>query len=100
MTILEIAQYDPEQHQERRELINWLDANQILWKRCMVSGEPKYMGSIWIDVLFDTENPLYQKVAEHCENPDGSMKIPNVDFCYIPLEMALKKQKGQGDRFD
>lgn len=92
MTILEMAQYDPEQHQERRELINWLEANRITWKRCAIQGEPKYMGAIWIDVPFDTENLQYRKVVEHCENPDGSMKIPAVDFEYLPLEMALKTQ--------
>ena len=43
-----------------------------------------------IDVPYDEANPVCQKLADHLENPDGSMKIEGVNFYYMPLEEAMK----------
>lgn len=79
----------------RQQVIAWLDQNQIGWRMCggfadensMVSG---YYGRIYIDVPFDTNDPVYQKLSNYLETPEGEMKLAGVKFCYLPLEMAMK----------
>lgn len=78
----------------RQQAIAWLDQNQIEWRECghianenMMCG---YRGRIYIDVPFDLENIVFQKLSEHLETPEGEMKIAGVTFCYLPLEVAMK----------
>lgn len=79
----------------RQQVIAWLNQNQIEWRICgyvadensMVSG---YLGRIYIDVPFDTTDPVYQKLSDYLETPSGEMKFEGVKFCYLPLEMAMK----------
>lgn len=49
----------------RKQIISWLDQNQIAWCMCagvadenMMGGE--YLGRIYVDVPFDTKDPIYQ----------------------------------------
>lgn len=79
----------------RQQVIAWLDQNQIDWYMCghfanenTMGGE--YQGRIYIDVPFDTNNPIYQKLSDYLETPEGEMKLPGVKFCYLPLEKAMK----------
>lgn len=80
---------------ERNELIHWLTENNIEFQPCFgvaVDGlliQP-YLGHLYLDVVFDENDPVYKKLVNHLENQDGSMKNPNVKFMYLPLEMALK----------
>lgn len=79
----------------RREVIQWLDQNQINWSICgfiadensMIGG---YFGRIYIDVPFDTTDPTYQKLSDYLETPEGEMKLKGVEFRYLPLEMAMR----------
>lgn len=79
----------------RQQVIAWLNQNQIEWQMCghvadensMVGG---YHGRIYIDVPFDTADPVYQKLSGYLETPEGEMKLEGVKFCYLPLEMAMK----------
>lgn len=78
----------------RQQVIAWLEQNQIEWSLCghianenMMCG---YRGRIYIDVPFDTENAIFQKLSGYFETPDGEMKIDDVVFCYLPLEIAMK----------
>ena len=47
-------------------------------------------GDIYIDVPFDTDNPVFQKLSSYLETPDGVMKIDGVVFCYLPLDVAME----------
>lgn len=79
----------------RQQVIAWLNQNKIEWRICggfadensMVEG---YYGRIYIDVPFDTNDPVYQKLSGYLETPEGEMKLTGVRFCYLPLEMAMK----------
>ena len=79
----------------RQQIIAWLDQNQIGWSHCghfadenMMGGG--YQGRIYVDVPFDTKDPIYQKLSDYLETPNGKMKFKGVKFCYLPLEMAMK----------
>ena len=78
----------------RQQVIAWLNQNQIEWRECghvanenMMCG---YRGRIYIDVPFDTENPVFQKLSGYLETPEGEMKIDGVVFCYLPLDVAME----------
>jgi len=78
----------------RQQVIAWLVQNQIEWNMCgHIASENVmcgYRGQIYIDVPFDTVNPVFQKLSGYLETPDGEMKISGVVFCYLPLEMAMQ----------
>ena len=78
----------------RQQVIAWLEQNQIEWRECghfanenMMCG---YRGRIYVDVPFDPNNPVFQKLSEHLETPEGETKITGVTFCYLPLDVAMK----------
>ena len=78
----------------RQQITEWLESNEINWRPCgyvantnMMIG---YQGQIYIDVPFDTTLPDYKKLAGFLENPDGTMRLSNTLFCYLPLEHAMK----------
>ena len=78
----------------RQQMIAWLDLNKIEWCECgHVANENimcGYRGRIYIDVPFDTENSVFQKLSSYFETPDGVMKIDGVVFCYLPLDVAMQ----------
>lgn len=86
--------YDWESSESRKEIIQWLNNNQIIWQECGdVANEnsmDSYGGQIYIDVLFDVEDPTYSRLAGYLENPDGSMRLPGVLFCALQLHVAMK----------
>ena len=85
---------DWENHSIRKQIILWLDENGISWQHCGDVANPNcmppYMGQIYIDVPYDKNLPEYQKLETYLENPDGSMRLPGVNFYCCPLEMAMK----------
>lgn len=78
----------------RQKIMEWLTANNIPFSPCghiaRENGMYPYLGQLYIDVPFDETNPVYQKVRDHLENPDGTMKIDGVRFCYYTLELAME----------
>ncbi|MBV4396409.1 hypothetical protein KU392_03940 [Advenella alkanexedens] len=88
-----------EDYQARKMIINWLDNNNYQWHECghinWRNGWQRYGydGRIYLDTPYDVENEKYMLLQEYLENPDGSMKYPDVHFCYLPLETALKLQR-------
>jgi hypothetical protein len=78
----------------RQTIINWLDEQQISWCPCMhvasVNLIMSYRGQIYIDVVYDTELPIYQTLANYLELPDGTMKFREVEFWLLPLNIAMK----------
>ncbi len=86
--------FDYEGCAARNEIQAWLTANDIEYCNCAEFASENcmmpYQGQLYIDVPFDENDPQYRKLAGYLENPDGSMKLPGVLFCYLPLEKALK----------
>lgn len=80
----------------RKETIKWFEENNIKTIECMgvasENGFESYRGQLYIDVLYDENVPEYIKVRDYLENKDGSMRIPGVLFCYLPLEHALRNK--------
>lgn len=78
----------------RQQVIAWLDANQIAWTPCGHFADENflrgYQGWIYTDVPFDAKDPTYQKLSNYLETPEGEMKLADVKFGYLPLEMAMK----------
>ena len=78
----------------RQTVIEWLQDNQIGWRRCADIADTNYMqsyaGQIYIDVVFDEADPVYQKTAAYLENEDGSPRHPSVAFFVLGLGVAMK----------
>lgn len=49
-----------------------------------------YLGQIYLDIPFDESNPQYQRINQYVENPDGSLKDPDIAMYCLPLEMAME----------
>lgn len=88
--------FDYEKSKARKKVIKWLDKNSMPWQPCgEFANENRmmpYLGDIYVDVPYDTEDETYKKLASFLENPDGSMKIEGVNFYYTPLEIAMKNK--------
>lgn len=86
--------FDWENLPVRKQIVDWLDANGYDWQPCGHIANPNmmlpYQGQIYIDVSYDTSLPEYRKLADFLENHDGSARLPNAIFCYLPLEKAME----------
>jgi len=85
---------DYEQCDKRKAFIQLLDENHISFQECF-GFEPgvmsmSYLGQIYLDVPFDESNPQYQLINQYVENPDGSLKDPDVALYCLSLEMAME----------
>jgi hypothetical protein len=90
-----LGSFKYEECTERKQVINWLEANNIGHYECFgIKFDNFYMlgysGHIYVDLPYDKDNKTYQKLESYLENEDGSMKISNVTFHYLPLEFAMK----------
>ena len=78
----------------RQQVIAWLDQNKIEWCMCGFfadeNGMCSYQGRIYVDVPFDTQDPVYQKLSSYLETPEGEMKLEGVKFYVLPLERAME----------
>ena len=79
----------------RQTLLEWFERNGITVYPCGPFSrgkaiESSYRGQLYIDLPFDKNNPDYQKVKNLLEHEDGTMKLPGVQFCYLPLEAAME----------
>lgn len=81
---------DWEKCKPRKKIITWLEAQGISWSLCALQGAMGYLGHIYLDVPFDTTDPIYQKLAEYLENSDGTMKLRGVNFYLISLADSMK----------
>ena len=90
MDLDEVLDIDFDQYLPFLEVTAWLNANNVPWQPCCLQDSIVIQGRIYVDVPFDEADPVYQKLAGHLENADGSMKITSVTFQYMPLEYAMK----------
>lgn len=78
----------------RQQVIDWLDSKGIGWRCCAHYADVNlmmgYRGQIYVDVLFDQNDPVFQELSAFLENPDGSMRYPDCTFYYCPLDHAMK----------
>jgi len=88
------TRYDYRNDPKREQLLHWLDAHDIAWKKAdffaSEYGFRAYKGSIYVDVPFDEQNPKYQQVKERLENAEGEMLDPGITLCFVALEEAMK----------
>lgn len=93
---LELSDFDHEKCRARKTIIKWLDTHGIAWEPCGEFADERtmmpYLGSIYLDIPYDTEDAGYQKVTSYLENPDGSMKVKSVSYWIVPLDIAMKNK--------
>jgi len=82
----------------RKEVIRFLENHNISYQQCfppqptngtVILASP-YMGEIYIDIPYDQSEARCKLLDAYLENPDGTMKLPNVGFWLYPLEQAMK----------
>ncbi|WP_230656578.1 hypothetical protein [Psychrobacter sp. I-STPA10] len=87
---------NPERWAVRKELMAWLDTNDIGYQRCgnvaQLAMMESYEGQLYIDVPFDESDPQYIKVRDHLEYSDAVPKIEGVYFWVLPLEDAMRNK--------
>lgn len=78
----------------RKEVMAWLTANDIRFYPCAEAaneeGMQSYKGQLYVDVPFDLNDPIFQKLSHYLENPDGTMKVVGSEYCYWPLELSMQ----------
>ena len=88
----------------RETLIAWLTENGIPFAPCMGIEDDEiinsYLGDIYIDVPFDEDNAQYQLLSEHLEDDEGNMKIEDVYFYVLSLEVALEIKADRQESLD
>lgn len=76
----------------RSEVLAWMDLHHVPWQACGPFAEPgrmmPYLGQVYLDIPFDESLSEYCMLRDYLENPDGSMRMEGVRFCYIPLADA------------
>ena len=78
----------------RKKIVAWLNENSIPYQDCVGyfsnSGYMSADESIYLDIPYDLDNPLYQKVADYLEDADGVIKHKDVEFLRLTYERACK----------
>ena len=88
-----------EDFKHRQELIQWLDDNGFTWHECGHANWrhgwslSSYYGCIYLDISYDVNDDKYMQLQNHLEQPDGTMRSPDVQLCLIPLEVALRLKR-------
>lgn len=86
--------FDYEQCDKRKKFVEWLDKNHINFEECFGFApgamSMPYLGQIYLDVPYDESNPQYQLLCQYLENPDSSLKDPDVAWYFVTLELAME----------
>lgn len=72
------------------EVTAWLDANGIKWQQCALMADHATWGYIYVDVLINEADCLYQKLINYLTHADGSTSIKGVTHAVISLENSMK----------
>lgn len=89
---------DWETYQPRSDLMGWLDQHEIAHQDCyppLGAGwlACPFMGTLYIDLPYDSENPTYLLLEGHLEGPEGKNKIPGVRFLLYPFSATITLQE-------
>lgn len=92
----------------RQEIIKVLDEHQVPWEDAYPPYSLDwivypYFGSIYIDIPYEPDSPIMQRLCSIFENSDGTMKLPGVRWWYFKLENMQKlweKRKKQNEEFE
>ena len=87
------------------EILNWLTNEEIPWQFCFSSRcegvlVESYNGYVYIDVPYDRNNPIFIKINNYLENPDGSVRWKNVGYYYLELSVAMENAHHDAPDFD
>ena len=85
--------FDYERDQKRILFVKWLYENHINFEECFGCGSVRswrHKGQIYLDVPYDESNSQYQLLRQYIENLDGSLKDPEVAWCFLKLETAIQ----------
>lgn len=78
----------------RQQIVAWLETEGILWQPCahfaIENGLLSYCGQIYVDVPYGEGNADFKKLSAYLEHEDGTMRWPEVAFCYLTLDTAMK----------
>ncbi len=78
----------------RETLMAWLTHHGISYAPCMgIEDEhlvSSYLGDLYIDLAFDESDATYQLLRDHLEDEEGNMKIEDVYFYVLSLDVALE----------
>lgn len=89
-----IEDFDYKKWTFRENLITWLITENIPFSECADIAKQdnydSYLGQLYIDIPYDPQDSTYQKLANHLETLEGSMKIEGILFCILPLKAAMK----------
>ena len=88
----------------RQHMITWLKEENIPFYECgdiaTDDGLNSYLGQIYLDIIYDVNDPIYQKVANYLETQDGKPKIEGVLFYLVPLNLAMKNSHHDDPDFE
>ena len=87
--------FDYENCEERKQVLKWFEENNIKITPCFNTRSDgcfnqAYQGELYIDLPYDESNSKYMKVNSYFENPDDGMKIKDVRFMNLSLEIAMR----------
>ena len=85
--------FNYERSRIRKRILAWFDQNAIPYEECMEGTSDKgggwYLGEVYLDVPFDTENEQYKRLAAYLEDDKGKVKHRNVGFYIYPYASAI-----------
>lgn len=84
----------------RKEVIEWLDKNDIGYRLCSLTYTSGYMGELYIDVPFEKDDEQYRLLCSYLEDELGQPKIKGVMFKYLTLELAQKNAYQDAENYD
>ena len=88
----------------RNTVLAWLDEQGIAYTPCMGIEDESlidgYLGDVYLELPFDEQNAQYQLVQQHLEDEEGNMKIEDVFFFVLSLEVALEIEADRQESMD
>ena len=87
-----------EKHQQfppiRKQIIEWLDLQGIHWIPCghfaNVGWMRRYLGELYVDVVYDTTQLEFQALQAFLEFPDGSPRFSGATLTCCQLDVAMR----------
>lgn len=89
------GRYSFEDDSVRTKVLDDLTKMGVTWWFCGPFADENFIlrgydGQVYVDVPYDKDLPLYQKLESYLEHPDGTMRFESVRFYIVPLSVAMK----------